>query len=171
MNDLITKIWESDKKVLHLREKLNETFYKSDVRTINCQQTYGSVKTGFFTIAQDSPKIDICTEYHHDVTSLSRLIQHELVHVYDFKVKKLDLKRSKLDLIRSEIRAYSYSGYCEEIWHNFDFLRNNCLKSAVGRSVFYHKVDKSEEDRLWKIIELEVQNEKGLIKDLKDLEQ
>merc|ERR1712071_310736 len=151
MDDLITKIWETDEKVLNLREKLNETFNKSDIRSINCQKTYGAVKTGFFTVFQDSPKIDICTEYHHDITSLSRLIQHELVHVYDFKVKQLDLTGSKLDLIRSEIRAYSYSGFCEEIWHNFDFLRKNCLESAVGRSVLYHKVDKVEKDRLRRI--------------------
>ena len=159
MDDLITKSWNSDQKIISLRKKLN--FQKSDIRVINCKQIYGAVKTGFFTFENNKPKIDICSEFSHDITSLGRLLSHELVHVYDSEVRKLDLRNNTRDLIRSEVRAYSYSGYCDEFWHSFEYFKLNCLRNAVTRSLIYHKTGEVD-----KIIDSEVKNYAELTKDL-----
>ena len=169
MDELLTKIWETDKKVLFLREKLPD-FQRSDVAIVNCREIYDAVKTGFFKFDEDGqPKINVCSEFSHDISSLSSLLRHEMVHVYDFKIKRLDLTNNdKTDLIKSEVRAYSYSGYCDEfIWHKkISFLRKRCLQKAVENSVFYHSVTKNEKVMLIKTIELVVANEANLMKDL-----
>ena len=63
---------------------------------------------------------------------IRKLLIHELVHLYDMEVRKMNLKVVD-DLMKSELRAYDFCGQCDNF--KTEDLKANCLSSWVFASL------------------------------------
>jgi len=170
----IDKILKTDEKTKNLLKKLGYKFSpdKHLEYISHCQSSEnGKLKIPAYYSGESIVFCeDNITGYMRD--QLDVLLRHELTHLYDEKVLKLNLLDQEKDLKISEMRAYKYSGYCDfsNRLQRGQFLNSEreCLAimtmnslSCVAGKVF----DKDQQVNI-KLELDEIYNSKGFMKDL-----
>lgn len=135
----LQQIIQTDSKIKNLIQKIPHFNLKTHLDTINRCSEISSL--GSIPAYYDGSKINFCLDnlasgqnnagFKHSDDFIKVLLRHELVHLYDHQIRKLDFTQTQM-LKESELRAYFYSDYCN--WENRSLRKSlNSEKQCIRK--------------------------------------